>query len=76
MLDLYFEMKTVKVLHESSKKSKLPNKVLTRPAVYCSNATGLRDRVADARGISDAELQSKLGLDSGKGMSIFPDYVF
>ena len=76
MLDNYFEKKSVQVLHESSKKSKLPNKVMTRPAVYCSNVTGFRDRVADARGISDAELQSKLGLDSGKGIYFFSEYIF
>jgi hypothetical protein len=42
--------------------------------VFCKDIVGLRDRVADARGLDDEKLEVKLGLDSGRGKDIIEHY--
>ena len=37
LLDRYFDKKIFETVHESTKKSKQPNKILKRPAVFCKD---------------------------------------
>ena len=74
MLDRFFDRDILEAVHENSKKSKKEDEIINRPVVFCKDIVGLRDRVADARGLDDDKLEVKLGLDSGRGKDIIEHY--
>ena len=74
MLDRFFDRDILEAVHENSKKSKKEDEIINRPVVFCKDIVGLRDRVADARGLDDEKLEVKLGLDSGRGKDIIEHY--